>query len=333
MTNKQYQAAYAEARRLSGVITMQVRRELKKVYTEASLLASAEVARIEAAGLSDLSSAAWQQINVQLEKGATIIGDAVTEYTPLSISEAYNNYLDVDTDYILDAGSPYITKTGIRNMGVGVNFNLINTQATRILQDGYTFSDRVWQVGEDYQERIKNVILVGNAQGRDTVSIAKDIQVYVDKGKTAVFKPGRYGRLIPGTAQYKARISGTVDWRAIRLVRSEMNASLQQAGVLEGKLNPACEPKLFSWVKTSGNPVDPRNNNNANGGLRCIDLEANGPYTEQEIPLYAHPNCGCSIRPVLMDQNKFQEDLKNWTPGNGGYLDDWYYSQYLPANR
>ena len=333
MTNKQYQEAYAEARRLSGVITMQVRRELKKVYTEASLLASAEVARIEAAGLSDLSSAAWSQINTQLEKGASIIGDAVTEYTPLSITEAYNNYLDVDMEYILDGGSPYITKTGIRNMGVGVNFNLINTQATRILQDGYTFSDRVFHVGKDYQERIKNVILVGNAQGRDTVSIAKDIQVYVAKGKDAVFKPGRYGRLIPGTAQYKARISGTVDWRALRLVRSEMNASLQQAGILEGQLNPAAT-EYYDWVKQTGNAIDPSGANNASG-KRCIDLQNDGPYILAEVPGYQHPNCSCSTRPVLMDQITFQEDLKEWIPNSGNfpYLDEWYNSQYLPANR
>lgn len=341
MTQKEYQAAFRAARQQSAQIIMQVRRELKKVYTEASALVSAEVARVETAGLSDLTSNAWKQINDQLQAAADIISSKVEEVTPLSISKAYKGYLDADTEYIMDAvkqaGNDYITEAGLRNMGVGVDFRLLQAQATRVLQDGYTFSERVWNIFDgdgkpigvngDYQYRIKNLILTGQAQGRDNIKIAKDIQVYVSKGKDAVFKPGRYGKLIPGTAQYKARISGTVDWRSLRLVRSEMNMSLQEAGRLEGTLNPAAL-NLFNWRKQKGNPIDPVNNNNANSGLRCIDLEANGPYKEDEIPLYPHSNCGCSVEPVLMDQKQFVADLKEWTPGSGGYLDDWYFSQY-----
>lgn len=331
MTQSEYKKLYSEARQQSTKIIMQVRRELKKVYTEAATLASAEVARVEAAGLSDLTSAAWRQINEQLLAGAKIIEKSVEEWTPLSISEAYQNYLDVDTQYILDAANPFITEAGIRNMGIGVDFRLLQAQASRVFQDGYTFSDRVIKVGEDYQYRIKNLILTGQAQGRDSVKIAKDIQVYVKLGKGEVFKPGRYGRLIPRTTQYKARISGTVDWRAIRLVRSEMNASLQEVGRQEGILNPGATG-YYDWVKTSGNPIDPVNNNNASG-KRCIDLQREGPYLEQDIPKFQHPNCSCSVRPKLMNTNDFINDLKNWTPGDGGYLDNWYYSVYLPANR
>ena len=342
MTQQEYIKAFRTARQQSAQITMQVRRELKKVYAEASLKVSAEVARVEAAGLSDLTSSAWKQINDQLQAAADIISTNVEELTPLSISKAYKGYLDADTKYIMDAvnqaGNDYITTAGIRNMGVGVDFRLLQSQATRVLQDGYTFSERVWNIFDgdgkpigingDYQYRIKNVILTGQAQGRDNIKIAKDIQVYVAKGKDAVFKPGRYGKLIPGTAKYKARISGTVDWRSLRLVRSEMNASLQQAGVLEGTLNPASSG-MFAWEKQSGNPIDPANNNNASG-KRCIDLQRDGPYTLESVPSYQHPNCSCSTRPVLRDQKEFVADLKEWIPnsGNNPVLDNWYNSQY-----
>ena len=100
---------------------------------------------------------------------------------------------------------------------------------------------------------------------------------------------------------------------------------------MQGALNPA-GTGFFNFVKTRGNPIDPVNNNNATG-RRCIDIEADNPHLAEDLNFYNHPNCSCSKVPVLMDSNTFKNDLKEWTPGSGGYLDNWYYSQYLPNNR
>ena len=344
MTQKEYQAAYRASRRNSGRITAAAQRELKKAFTQAGELAAARVAATEAAGLSDLTSAAWRQINNQLIEGARIVSQATLDISPLTISEAYTGYLDADVQYITEAarqaGQVLITDAGIRNIGIGVNLDLLNIQATRTFADGFTFSDRIWNlfdenglpigINGDYQYRIKNIILTGQAQGRDSIKIAEDIQLYVAKGRKAVFKPGRYGRLIPGTRQFSKRISRTVDWRALRLVRSELNASLQEAGRLEGVLNPAAT-NFFDWVKTAGNPIDIDGSRNSSG-LRCIDLDHNSPYKEEDVPSYQHANCGCSVVPKLMNQNDFVNDLKTWIPGGEPeYLTEWYRDIYTPA--
>lgn len=347
MTAEEYRKAYRDAHRRAGQITLQTKRILQRAFKEAGDLAAETVAATEDAGLSDLTSAAWRQISAQLEAGAQIIGEAAEGEIPASLSKAYKGYLDADVEYIADAakqaGSLLITDTGIRNIGVGIDFRLLQAQATRLYSDGYNFSERIWNnlgpdglptgVYGDYQYRIKNLILTGQAQGRDVIKIADDIQVYIARGKDHVFKEGRYGKLIPGTGEFKKRISRRVDWRALRLVRSELNASLQQAGVLEGIMNPASRD-LYDWVKTPGNPIDPDGSRNVSG-MRCIDLMEFNPYTSDTVPEYQHANCSCSVVPVLMNQKDFVDDLKNWEPnsGNVSYLDDWYNSVYLPSNQ
>ena len=225
-------------------------------------------------------------------------------------------------------------------MGTAVNFRLLQVQAERIYSDGYTFSERVWNtldskgfptgINGDYQYRIKNLILTGEAQGRDVVKIADDIQQYIKKGKKFVFKQGRYGNLIPGTAEFKKRISQKVDWRALRLVRSELNASLQQAGVLDGIMNPASD-KTYDWKKTPGNPIDEDGSKNASG-LKCIELEDANPYTLENVPSYQHSNCSCSVVPNLRKREDFVNDLRNWSPGGEpAYINDWFNDIYRPA--
>lgn len=350
MTQAEYIRNYRLAHAKNGRLVVRTQKELQKVFQEAAKLASDQVRKTTAAGLSDLTSTAWEQINRQLLLGADLIAEATEEVIPIRIGEAYQNLLNVDTKYIMDAvdvaGVSEITRKGIQNMGIAVNINLLNIQANRIYSDGYTFSDRVWSpitylakdeitqlptsVHGDYQFRMKNLILTGQAQGRDVIDIAEDLDEYVIKGKDYVFKPARYGKLVPGTGQYKKRITKRIDWRALRLIRSEMNNSLQEAGIEEGILNPAATG-LYDWVKTIGNPIDEDGSRNSSG-LRCIDLDRLSPYTESEIPSYQHSNCSCSVRPRLMNQKDFVSDLASWVPGRGPeYLDKWYTEQYLPA--
>ncbi|MDA3938512.1 MAG: hypothetical protein PF693_04280 [Spirochaetia bacterium] len=347
MTVVEYQDAYKKSHSLNGKIAIKTMKDLKAVFVESGKLAADQVAKTTSAGLSDITSGAWSSIEKQLQSGADLISEALEKATPLTISDAYKNLLNVDNKYIMDAvkvaGVTEITKLGIENIGVGINFTLLQIQAERIYSDGYTFSDRVWNtfftkgdkkglpsgVNGDYQYRIKNLILTGQAQGRDSIDIAADIQEYILKGKDEVFKEGRYGKLIPGTGQYKRRITKLIDWRALRVVRSELNASLQQAGIMEGVVNPG-STKLFDWVKTSGNPIDISGSHNASG-LRCIDLQRNSPYKQEDVPSYQHPSCSCSIRPQLKPVKDFQNELKDWVPGNNSELDNWYNDIYLEA--
>ena len=88
-----------------------------------------------------------------------------------------------------------------------------------------------------------------------------------------VFEPGRYGRLTPGSREYARRVRQRPDYRALRLVRSEMYASIQSVGVSEAEYNPACLG-LVDWILTSG----------AQHSCICPDLARSGPYELDRVP-------------------------------------------------
>jgi hypothetical protein len=175
----------------------------------------------------------------------------------------------------------------------------------------------VWRAGQYYQTQIKNVISAGLAQGRDIIKIAKDIQIYTADGKIALVK--RFGPgLIRGSKAFINRIGNRIDYRALRLIRSEMNMSLQDAGKEQGRVNPACT-QLWDWVRGGSQ----------HWNCICPELAANSPYEYNAVPGYPHPNCICQVRPRLMNHAEFVNDLSFWANGQQvPYLDNWYNNIY-----
>ncbi len=349
MNNKEYKKAYKKAHIKNGRVRRKASKEIKKKFVEASNAISNELINNGIDNLSIDTTTEWRELNRIIAAGSVTISTEVEKVIPQAISDGYKNLLLVDERYILDACKiaklSEITRAGLNNVGDAVLKEIIKEQSTRFAKGtGYTFKESVWSnlttlsedgktklptsIYNDYQFRVENIIRSGLAQGRDAVKIAEDIQVYATKGKDAVFKKGRYGKLKPGTYEYRKRISRTVDWRSLRLVRSEMGASLQNAGKREGTLNPA-NRGWFDWIKTAGNPIDTTGVNNSSG-YKCIELQRMNPWKEEEVPSYNHPNCGCSVVPVLMDHDRFMEELQDWTPGQGdSYLENWYNDVYL----
>ena len=193
---------------------------------------------------------------------------------------------------------------------------MINT-FNRIYADGYTYSQRIWNVGIEYQNDIKRLISTDLALNRDLVETAKDLQAYV-KGKPQLAK--RWGDLIEGNKALFRRLRN-VDYRALRLVRSELYASLQSVSALSGAVNPGCSG-WYDWIRQS--TID--------WGCNCPDNAAGSPYMLNDLPGYDHPNCYCIIRPRLRNRKGFVNDLTNWSNGASvDYIDDWYYNYYQYA--
>ena len=104
----------------------------------------------------------------------------------------------------------------------------------------------------------------------------------------------RYGKLERGTAEYARRIPRSVDYRALRIVRSELYASLKEVGIENGKANPSALDK-FDWVMQSGR---------ADWDCDCPDLAAGSPYTAAQFPAQPHPNCHPSGTMILTTDGK-----------------------------
>jgi hypothetical protein len=154
-----------------------------------------------------------------------------------------------------------------------VNNRLISDTINRMYQDGYTLSTRAWEIGQDYQTQITRLINSGIAQGKSVAEIAGSIGEYTSGGIEAL------GSEYAG-AKWGNVVVKNVDWRALRLVRSELGASMKIGAVMQGEMNPA-STGLYDWVRV----------NNQQHDCTCPDLAAGGPYAAANIPAQPHANC------------------------------------------
>lgn len=321
MTKREYSRAYARARKQGLTLTTRTMREIKKVYKLAGDAVAEVVADVKARQLSDLTLQANEAIQAQLEIGANSIRAKLSDTIPEAIRKSSGYVTRVDKKYINDFLIPGIGRAEINTVFAAVNERVVRSVVNRMFTDGYTLSERIWRIGTHYQNQVSRVIAAGFAQGRDPVKIAKDIQGYIKNGKTHLAKS--YGpRLKKGTRQWYKRIHKKIDYRALRLVRSELYMGLQEAGRESGRANPGAED-LYDWILNEHREQWP---------CSCPDNAAGSPYTFQTVPIYPHPNCMCRIQPRLRDRDQFVEDLKKWASGeNVDYLDAWNREYYLPA--
>lgn len=321
MTKAEYDRLYRAAGRDLTKLTLYQMQKLKKVYTRASKDVGKIIRQAQKRGLSDLTQQSWAAIDQQITLSIEDIRKAIDFRTRNAVHIGQNRFTRVNVDYlndVIDNAGRLITKTGIGNMYRVLDNRVIDSVVNRIWQDGYSYSDRIWKAGLRYQHDVKNVISSGLAQGRDVIKIARDLGRYTRDGKTALVNS--YGELKRGTKQFIKRIGNRVDYRALRIVRSELYASMQDSSKWAGQFNPASNG-LYDWVRT----------NSKDWGCNCPDNAAGSPYTLENVPSYDHPNCLCRIVPRLRNHDEFVSDLKAWSRGERiDYIDDWHRDYYLP---
>ncbi len=331
-----YARRYATARREAARMGTAARKQLVEVYLKAAQEAAAVVSSSLERGLSSLTIERWRVLAAKLIDAADAVAQGTETVARALVTQAAPLFPEVDAEFLYQAsrfaGASKITEAGLGRLVAGMNSRVVASLSTRLWSDGYTFSERIWMSGlddagaplgirGDWLERIKMTVAAGIAQGRDPVKIAKDIQVYTADGKIALGK--RWGSLERGTSEFAKRIPGRLDWRAQRLVRSELGASLQDAAGMAGQANPASDG-LYDWVLSLGRQ---------HWECECESLAAGSPYKYEEIPTYPHSNCSCSVRPHLMDMGDFLGDLKTWAHGGSvDYLDSWYEGTYKAAS-
>lgn len=316
MTNAEYSAFYKSAAETFHSISFSTLKALHGVYVSAGEDVAKRVREATLSGKSEITIESRTIIEAELQRGAATIASALEEQTPDLVQKGYEAIYQIDEDYLMsalkEAGVTRIAVGDLQAYGSAVNHRLVTSMVNRVWQDGYTFSERVWGPANAYQDAIKNLIAGGLAQGRDPAKIASDVTAYLRDGLDVI--PGRWGDLEPGTREYLRRIPKNVDYRAVTLVRSELYASLQEAGREEGFVNPAAIG-MYNWVLEPGSrPADDP----------CPEIADNSPYTLEALPGYPHPRCRCHVYPILRDRREFLSDLKTWANGEPvDYLDEW----------
>ncbi len=326
MTAREFEAALRAARRTYPLLTRDALKRMLATYDKAARAAAEQVVRAKALDYSHITVESWERINRALEDGANLVRSELDIQVKGTISKGIGINAEINTTYIMDAveeaGAGRITRVGVENVFALANRKVIRSTVNRVFADGYSYSTHVWRVGTKYQNAMKGIVNAGLAQGRSVTDIAADLKGYVRKGKPWVVN--RYGpKLIRGTKDFLARVGDRIDARALRLIRSELYMSLQEAAKEQGHLAPSCLD-LYDWILQAGRQ---------HWDCDCPDLASGGPYAYADVPEFPHPNCFCLVRPVMRDRREFIDDLVRWSKGGDvAYMDNWFKNIYRQSN-
>jgi hypothetical protein len=296
-------------------------RTLATVYRNASLQVAEKIKQATLSGKSALTTGSMTQIQAALDISAQKIRDALQEGIERTVLKASQGTSKITASYLADLPSyaDKITIAGIRNMTVAVDNAVVSSLVSRIYRDGYSYSQRIWKVGESYQNTVKKIMAEGLAQGRPLEKIAGDLTAYVKEGRQGIAR--RWGEFKEGVAGFRSRIPMRIDYNALRLVRSELYSSMQVAARWQGIINPGTTGE-YNWKRTNADNWD----------CDCQELSDGSPYTADNLPDYPHPHCACMVIPILMPRSEFINDMKDW--GNGGdvpYIQQWFDAYYKPG--
>lgn len=316
MTKTEYQALYKKARQETAKLSLKAQVRTNLAYRRAASDVAQRLLDAQERGLSLITIEAQARLLNEIQMASTTLANDIQSITTELVSDATKINTQADRDYMLGlviGPEGPINVEIIKNVYSKLNTKAIQNMVSRVYSDGYTFSSRVWNLKGDFENTIKEILTSGIAQGRDPVKLIKDLQVYVADGKTALAE--RWGGLERGTDEWKKRIHEKIDYRAQRLVRSELHATMQDVSIEAGEANLATTGD-YEWILGPG----------LAHCSDCIDYSLQ-TFTKETIPSYPHPNCGCQIRPVLRDRKKFVDDLKRWKNGTvdeeNRYVDDW----------
>lgn len=322
MNQSEYKSAVAGARRQWPKLTAKAMRKIKEAYTKAGS-AIADILREGSITNGVLDFETQRKLDQAILEGSADIGRAIREEVPILLAGAAGLLAAIETEVMKDAMgglSGKITAEGIEKLFTKISERSVITSLNTAWGDGLTFWGRVPNVSRHFGDDVVNLVRAAIDQGRDLGKIAADVNKYIKDGKEATIS--RWGeRIAPDSSQLLKRVPKQVDYRALRLTRSELGRGLMETAKANGLSNPACAG-LWDWVRT----------NSIDWGCNCPENAANSPYTYDNIPPYDHPNDMCILRQRLKDQSKFREDLRAWV--NGGQnaeLEAWYQNVYLSA--
>ena len=322
MSKREFRRAFLVARRAMARTSVDNLHETKRFYEMAARNAGRILQRHLDANAASLTTEHWERIKALLMDEAQGLGNRIDAMNRRGVARITRMFVRNTTQQMRQSGLVGVRGINARSIdgiGAAINKTVIHNMVSRMV-GGMNYSARIWRLGTDWLNDVRGVTAAGIGSGRDPRKIARDLLAYTRDGKIRVAKA--WGPNMSLDAKDRAmRLPKNIDYRALRLVRSEMYMSQQVAQGLAGRANPGCNG-LFNWV-TNPNRLD--------WDCPCEEYEQGSPYKYEDIPSYPHSNCMCSVEPLLRDHDEFVSDLIRWDKGESvDYLDEWHRNFYLP---
>jgi len=213
LTQSEYVAKYAAARKQWPQLTNATRKKIKAEYIAAGLAIAAIIREGELVN-GELSFDTQRRLDQAILEGSQAIGDAMRTEIPSLLTTAAAGYVAIETAFVADAFrdlTERVTKDGIEKMFAKVARETVQKALNSPLAaDGLVFWSRVPNISKEFGDDVVNLVRAAINEGRDLGKIAADINKYVKDGKAGTIH--RWGEVIePDSKRLLRRVPEHVD--------------------------------------------------------------------------------------------------------------------------
>lgn len=274
-------------------ITTRQKREIRKLYNQWAREIRAMSNSMPSRDIGDIEKQRQlAQLYYQLKQGSRNISSELDKTVRQNVSNI--------ADITVRVNNRWLNSLGFTNGSLDLKFNPVKDTVVRniitgnIYNQGYSLSDRIWNLEQSTMKDIYTVVAKGLAENKSMYEIAKDLEKYVNPD-------ARLPWYVYGKTPIHNRV---VDYNAQRLAKTLVQHAYQQAIIGCTKDNPLV--KGYLWHAAGGHPCQ-----------LCQDRDGN-IYSAETVPL-DHPNGECTIEPIV-DGNKNIIDLISNAYLNPGIL-------------
>lgn len=145
--------------------------------------------------------------------------------------------------------------------------------------NGYQLSDRIWNTADSTRRQLDAFLSDSIAKGRSALAMAKDLDTFLQPGRSLVRTKAAYGT--------------DASYDSMRLARTEIARAHAQAAEMSAAMNPFVQ--ALQWNLSGSHPKPDI----------CDDNAANGPYELGNTPtMPAHPHCLCYWTYVMVEDGR-----------------------------
>lgn len=208
----------------------------------------------------------------------------------------------------------------------------------KLYTDGRMLSTRIWNEMGRLEGNIAEVIQQGVAQQMDAITLARQLEAYVNPDAA---QPVSWHTLYPDIP-----FDREIDYNALRLARTSLNHAHWAAGKAAAKKNPLC--KGMKWNLSNSHherQVEPNGEDVCDAYARHDEGLGAGVYPIDALPM-PHPQCLCyqtEAVPTLEDvadllrawargeteSPEMDEGFRKWQQENAEELNNWYSDEDL----
>lgn len=270
--------------------------------------------KVEQMGAGDLQRINLMQIMRDINRRINEINQAIEQNIKSSMIDVCVSVTEDKAEYLLQYGfDKSIIEDAFIRIPSQIVENILNGQ---IYQEGWSLSSAIWGSSQQTQAKIQEIVSKGVASGKSALEIARDVEMYVnptmskeaktiqswrykkDKSGQWIYEKDKNGNVMKDRNGNPIRkrfhdsyYPGKVDYNALRLARTMVSHSYQQAFERVNKNDPFVMG--YRWITS-----------NFHGRICDICREREGKiFPKDELPL-DHPNGMCTFEAVISDSMK-----------------------------